>query len=295
MISKARTAAAGVVPGGGDPPRRVEPADSTTEVGRLGLALNEMLGRIEQAFAAQEASEQRLRRFLADASHELRTPLTSIRGYSELFRRGADSRPADLETAMRRIEEEARRMGVLVDDLLLLARLDADRPLARDSVDLVGIVTDAAHDARAADPDRTISLDTPSRLTLIGDADRLLQVVANQLANALRHTPAGTPIEMSLATSGDWATLSVRDHGPGLPPDALAMVFEPFSRLDASRGRATGGAGLGLAIVKAVVEAHGGRVDAVTPQDGGASFTVRLPLTSQASAHQEASPPLPPR
>ena len=275
----------------GDLSRRVAPAEPKTEVGRLGLALNDMLTQIEGAFAAQEASEQRLRRFLADASHELRTPLTSIRGYAELFRRGADERPEDLAVSMRRIEDEARRMGVLVDDLLLLARLDADRPLARERVDFAALVADCVHDARAADPEHDITLTAPVHLPLIGDDDRLRQVVVNLLSNAVRHTPPQTPVEVTVEAEegrGE-ATLRVRDHGPGLAEDQVDKVFEAFYRTDGARDRDSGGSGLGLAIVKTVVEAHGGSVEAVSPPGDGATFTVRLPLRVPATDRRPAS------
>jgi two-component system OmpR family sensor kinase len=303
----------------GDLSQRVQPAERTTEVGRLGLALNEMLARIERAFAAQEASEQRLRRFLADASHELRTPLTSIRGYAELFRRGAGERPEDLAVSMRRIEDEARRMGVLVDDLLLLARLDADRPLAQETVDFAALVADCVRDATAADPEQAISLAGPDRLLLTGDADRLRQVVMNLLTNAVRHTPPQTPVEVRLELDGTAASrtgsaaqaqsradgtspagtavLTIRDLGPGLPPDQLDRVFEAFYRVDTGRARDTGGSGLGLAIVKTVVEAHGGSVVVESAPGEGAAFVVRLPLQptpapddGRARAEDESDP-----
>jgi len=282
----------------GDLSQRVSPAEPKTEVGRLGLALNDMLTQIERAFAAQEASEQRLRRFLADASHELRTPLTSIRGYAELFRRGADERPEDLAVSMRRIEDEARRMGVLVDDLLLLARLDADRPLAREHIDFAALVADCVRDARAADPDHDITLAAPAQLPMTGDGDRLRQVVANLLANAVRHTPSQTPVEVTVETDDgqDAATLRVRDHGPGLSEDQLDKVFVAFYRTDSARDRDSGGSGLGLAIVKTVVEAHGGSIEAASVPGDGATFTVRLPVNPTPadggpSGHEEPSLP----
>ncbi len=296
----------------GDLSQRVQPAERTTEVGRLGLALNEMLAQIERAFAAQEASEQRLRRFLADASHELRTPLTSIRGYAELFRRGAGERPEDLAVSMRRIEDEARRMGVLVDDLLLLARLDADRPLAQETVDFAALVADCVRDATAADPEQGISLAGPDRLLLTGDADRLRQVVMNLLTNAVRHTPPQTPVEVRLELDrtaasrtgtaaqdqsradgtppAGTAVLTVRDHGPGLPPDQLDRVFEAFYRVDTGRARDTGGSGLGLAIVKTVVEAHGGAVVVESAPGEGAAFVVRLPLRPDPAGDDGRAP-----
>ena len=267
---------------GGDLTRRVEPAEPDTEVGRLGLALNAMLSQIEDAFEKQEASEKRLRRFLADASHELRTPLTSIRGYAELFHRGAAQRPEDLAIAMRRIEGEARRMGIMVEELLLLARLDDDRPLAHDPVDLALVVSDAVHDARVTDPQRTITLQSPAFLVVEGDDGRLRQVAANLLGNTVRHTPTGCPVDVTLAAEDGEAVFTVADHGPGISPEDRAMVFQPFFRLEEGRSRHTGGAGLGLAIVKSVVEAHGGSVAVAETDGGGATFVVRLPIAPVA-------------
>jgi len=264
----------------GDLSRRVEPAEPRTEVGRLGLSLNTMLGRIEEAFAERAATEDKLRRFLADASHELRTPLTSIRGYAEVFERGAKDDPEDLELAMRRIEEESKRMSIMVEELLVLARLGEGREPERAPVDLARVVSDAVSDARAAAPERAIELDAAETPTVIGDDAQLRQVVANLLGNALRHTPDDATIRIRLAPDGDSAALEVADDGPGLEPDVAAKVFEPFYRADASRTRQTGGAGLGLAIVEAIVEAHGGRVTLRTAPGAGAVFTVRLPLAA---------------
>jgi len=263
---------------GGDLSRRVEPADPRTEVGRLGIALNAMLSQIEAAFAERTESENRLRRFLADASHELRTPLTSIRGYSELFRRGADERPEDLATSMRRIEQEATRMGVLVDELLLLARLDQGRALELGPVDLMRVAEDAVSDARAVAPDRRIRLEAPEHEVVAGDESRLRQVMANLMTNALAHTPAGSPVEVRVGRSDANAVLEVRDHGPGLSAEERRHVFEPFYRSDPSRFRERGGAGLGLAIVSAIVEAHGGTVGVRSEPGDGACFRVELPL-----------------
>ncbi len=262
----------------GDLSRRVEPAEARTEVGRLGLALNSMLGQIESAFSAQQASEDRLRRFIADASHELRTPLTSIRGYAELFRRGAADRPEDLAKAMRRIEQEAGRMGVLVDDLLLLARLDQGRPLEREAVDLSRVAADAVDDARAVDPSRPITLEAPPRTTVRGDDVRLRQVVGNLMTNAHQHTPPGTPVHVRVATSNGSAILEVADRGPGLTAEQAAHVFERFYRGEESRTRAQGGTGLGLAIVAAIAEAHGGKAAVDTEPGHGARFRIELPL-----------------
>ncbi|MBS1870213.1 MAG: HAMP domain-containing histidine kinase [Actinobacteria bacterium] len=264
----------------GDLSQRVEPDDPRTEVGRLGLALNAMLERLERAFAGQKASEERLRRFLADASHELRTPLQSIRGYAELFRIGAAREPDEVDTAMRRIEQESARMGVLVEDLLTLARLDETRVGERVEVDLAALARDAVSDASAAAPERTISLDAPERdERVLGDPHQLAQVLANLLRNALVHTPPGTPIEVTVAAEGEEARLAVRDHGPGLPPDHdSAALFERFWRAEGGRKQGKAGAGLGLAIVAGVVARHGGRVAAADAPGGGAVFSVWLPL-----------------
>jgi two-component system, OmpR family, sensor kinase len=262
----------------GDLSRRVEPDNDRTEVGRLGRSLNAMLAQIEKAFAEREAGERRLRRFLADASHELRTPLASIRGYSELYRIGAAREPAEVERAMSRIEAESARMGGLVDDLLTLARVDEVREPAREPLDLRELLEDARDDARAAAPERTISLTPTGPVALEADGDALRRVFANLLRNAIVHTPDGSPIEISLAATEAWATVGVRDHGPGLPPGDPNAVFERFWRDSESRGRDDGGAGLGLAIVAALISAHGGTVEAANAADGGALFTVRLPL-----------------
>jgi len=262
----------------GDLSKRVEPADDTTEVGKLGTALNTMLGQIETSFEEQRASEARLRRFVADASHELRTPLTSIRGYAELFRRGAADRPEDLARAMRRIEDEGARMGLLVDDLLLLARLDQGRPLERRPVDLTGLVTDAAGDLRAADPDRPVALHPQPDVVVDGDEPRLRQVVANLLDNARTHTPDGTPVEIRLATEGGFAAIDVSDQGPGMTEDEQHRVFERFYRGDPSRSRESGGTGLGLSIAAAIVRAHGGTIGVRAAEGGGATVRITIPL-----------------
>ena len=267
----------------GDLTQRVTTDDDRTEVGRLGQTLNGMLTQIETAFAERTASEERLRRFVADASHELRTPLTSIRGFAELFRAGAAEDPETLARVMRRIEDEAKRMGLLVEDLLLLARLDQQRPLERTPVDLVALASDAVHDAGAVDPGRPLTLAIPEHLVVLGDEMRLRQVVGNLVTNALRHTPEGTPVTVRLAAGDGEAVLEVSDAGPGLAPDVAERVFERFYRVDPSRTRAQGvtkggGSGLGLSIVAAVVAAHGGRVDLETTPGEGATFRVSLPL-----------------
>jgi two-component system OmpR family sensor kinase len=247
-------------------------------VGRLGVALNTMLSEIEVAFAARAASEERLRRFLADASHELRTPLTSIRGYAEIFDRGARDRPEDLATSMRHIHAEANRMSVLVDDLLLLARLDRERPLAHEQVELTGVVAAAVDAARVKAPERTVSFAPAVPVIVTGDASRLRQVVDNLMANALNHTPEATPIVVDVTTDGTTALLTVADRGPGIDPADRDHIFEPFHRADPSRARATGGVGLGLAIVSAIATAHNGTVGVDSEPGAGATFWVRLPL-----------------
>ena len=263
---------------GGRLDERVADDDARTETGRLGRALNAMLDRLERAFREREASEQRLRTFLADASHELRTPLASMRGYAELFRIGAAREPADVEKAMRRIEEESRRMGLLLDGMLALVRLDEVAAVAHDDVDLAALTRDAVDDARAAAPDRPISASADGPVVVRGDADRLRQVLANLLRNALDHTPPATPVEVGLTSADGKARLEVRDHGPGLPVDDSAALFERFWRAEGGRERGRGGAGLGLAIVAAIAEAHGGRVTAQNAPGGGAAFVVSLPL-----------------
>jgi two-component system OmpR family sensor kinase len=284
----------------GDMSRRVVPTDEHTEVGRLGASLNEMLTQIEQAFANQQASEQRLRQFLADASHELRTPLTSIRGYSELFRRGAADRPEDLSSAMRRIEDEATRMGALVDDLLLLARLDQGRPLERVPVDLAEVAREVTADAAVVDPGRPITLEASSPIVVLGDEQRLCQAVANLVRNALDHTPPGTPVEVAVRAEGSRAVLTVTDHGPGIAPEHLERIFERFYRADPSRTRESGGMGLGLAIVSSIAEAHDGSARVEKNVASGATFVFELPHvprradvdTEDLASHEAERPPV---
>ena len=265
---------------GGDLSRRVSPATEKTEIGRLGLALNAMLGRLEAAFAERQASEDRLRLFLSDASHELRTPLSSIRGYAELFRIGAAREPADTEKAMRRIEEEAARMGVLVEDLLVLARLDEVRDVVHEPVDVGRVARDGVDDARATAPDREIDLEADAGVIVSGEPSQLRQVLANLLGNALVHTPPGTPIDVKVTRAGPRVRLEIRDHGRGLPTSDAAALFERFWRAEAGRERGRAGAGLGLAIVAGIVDAHGGTVRADNAPDGGAVFTVELPAAA---------------
>src|SRR6266487_4579863 len=322
--------------------RRVPERDPRTEIGRLGRSLNSMLSQIETAFHAREESEaaahrseERMRRFIADAGHELRTPLTAIRGFAEYYRQrgglvphwdreeqakaatsatsaagivhpqagmGSSGRggvagdgltPGDLDRLMQRVEKEAARMGLLVEDLLLLARLDQQRPLARQPVDLLSLAGDAVHDARLLAPARTVDLSVQAgaAFLVIGDEPRLRQVIGNLMSNALTHTPDGTPIEVSIGSgtldprlpgSSPAVTLDVTDHGPGMTPEQAHRVFERFYRKDQARTRATGGSGLGLAIVNALVSAHGGVASVRTAPGKGATFRIALPLAPEA-------------
>ena len=313
--------------------RRVPERDPRTEIGSLGRSLNIMLSQIETAFHKQEESEaaahrseERMRRFIADASHELRTPVTAIRGFAEYYRQrgglvrhwdraeagGAGARadraeeagltPVDLDRIMQRVEKEAARMGLLVEDLLLLARLDQQRPLARQPVDLLSLAADAVHDTRMLAPARTIDLSVQpgSAFLVIGDEARLRQVIGNLMSNALTHTPDGSPIEISLGTgtldpqAGDQTpavTLDVTDHGPGMTQEQARRVFERFYRADQARTRATGGSGLGLAIVRALVTAQGGVASVRTAEGQGATFRIALPLAPEALGQLDDADP----
>jgi two-component system, OmpR family, sensor kinase len=262
---------------GGDLSKRVEHANEKTEIGRLGRVLNTMLGQIESAFQAREASELQVRRFVADASHELRTPLAAVRAYAELFSRGAATRPDDLERSMRGVKRESERMSALVDELTLLAHLDEGQPVARDEVDLASVVAESVETARALDPERPIALATEPAV-VSGDRARLRQLVDNLLANARAHTPTATRIGVTLERSGKTAVLRVSDSGPGISPDELPHLFERFYRADTSRARASGGAGLGLSIVAALAEAHGGSATVSSEPGHGTTFTITLPL-----------------
>jgi two-component system OmpR family sensor kinase len=256
-----------------------EDADPRTEVGQVGAAINRMLGHVASALTAREASEQKLRTFVADASHELRTPLASIRGYAELTRMVGHDLPPDVVHSMGRIESESVRMTSLVEDLLLLARLDDGRELEKAPVDISRILADAVSDAHAAGPDHEWVLDVPDEPILVpGDAARLTQVVVNLLGNARVHTPAGTRVVASAVRSSDAVTVTVTDDGPGISTEVLPTVFERFARGDSSRSRAAGSTGLGLAIVAAVVEAHDGTVD-VASEPGRTTFTITLPAS----------------
>ncbi len=282
----------------GDLSRRVEIENSHSEVGRLGNSLNAMLAHIESAFAARTASEARMRRFAADASHELRTPLVTIRGFSELYRHGALASEEDVATAMGRIESEAKRMGSMVEDLLLLARLDEQRPLQQKPVDLQLIAHDAVVDTQASDRTRAITLTgldggPAGPAPVLGDEAKLRQVVGNLVGNALRYTPEGSPIELAVGvrTSGAGqprAVIEVRDHGPGISEEEAAKVFERFYRADTSRTRETGGSGLGLAIVAAIVGSHGGSVRVDATDGGGATLVVSLPVRREAADGTDA-------
>ncbi len=318
--------------------RRVPEHDPRTEIGRLGRSLNVMLSQIETAFHAREESEaaahqseERMRRFIADASHELRTPLTAIRGFAEYYRQrgglvthwdtsasasaSADEAgshvlataggltPDDLDRIMQRVEKEAARMGLLVEDLLLLARLDQQRPLARQPIDLLSLAGDAVHDARLLAPARTIDLSVQpgAAFLVIGDEARLRQVIGNLMSNALTHTPDGSPIEVSIGSgkldprvpdSPRAVTLDVTDHGPGMTPEQAHRVFERFYRADQARTRTSGGSGLGLAIVSALVAAHGGVASVRTTPDQGATFRIALPLDPEAGLAGDDDPDL---
>ncbi|MEU5553172.1 HAMP domain-containing sensor histidine kinase [Micromonospora sp. NPDC047793] len=255
----------------------VADTDPRTEVGQVGSALNRMLGHVAAALAARQASETRVRQFVADASHELRTPLAAIRGYAEVARRGRDQVPPDVAHALRRVESESTRMTRLVDDLLLLARLDSGRPLALEPVDLTALVVDAVSDAHVAGPEHHWQLDLPDTVVRVpGDPARLHQVLANLLANARVHTPPGSTVTTGLRLADGVVELRVADDGPGVPPELRPEVFERFARGDSSRSRAYGSTGLGLSIVAAVVEAHHGSVTLDT-RPGRTVFTVHLP------------------
>ncbi|MGA5439410.1 HAMP domain-containing sensor histidine kinase [Streptomyces griseoincarnatus] len=257
--------------------------DPHTEVGRVGAALNRMLDHVHGALHARQLSETRVRQFVADASHELRTPLASIRGYAELTRRGREEIGRDTRHALRRIESEAGRMTLLVEDLLLLARLDAGRPLRFEETDLLPLVVDTVSDARAAGPGHHWRLDLPDApAPVTADAARLQQVLVNLLANARAHTPPGTTVTARVRREGPWLRVDVADDGPGIPPELLPHVFERFARGDSARTRATGSTGLGLAIVRAVTAAHGGSVT-VGSVPGRTVFTLRLPAAAPAA------------
>jgi two-component system, OmpR family, sensor kinase len=289
-LSEVERTAAAIAAGQLD--RRVPTRDPRTEVGRLSLALNGMLAQIQSAMAASESSaekargsEERMRRFITDASHELRTPLTTIRGFAELYRQGAAN---DVEMLMSRIESESSRMGLLVEDLLLLARLDAQRPLDRRRVDLLVLASDAVHDARSIAPKRTITMevfDGPGTPEVLGDEPRLRQVLSNLMTNALQHTPDTADVTVRVGTDDGTAVIEVCDKGPGMNVEDAHRVFERFYRADSSRARASGGTGLGLSIVDSLVYAHGGTVSVTTAPGQGCRFRVELPRIADVPAH----------
>lgn len=263
---------------------RLEPEDTDprTEVGQVGAAFNRLLGHVERALAARHASETQVRQFVADASHELRTPLASIRGYAELVRRSPEELPDSARRALERVEAESVRMSALVEDLLLLARLDAGRPLAREEVDVAALAVDAVMDAHAAGPEHVWRLDVPEEgAVVVGDAARLHQVVANLLTNARVHTPPGTTVTVGVRGGEGGVRVEVRDNGPGVPENLMPVLFQRFSRGDGARNRAAGSTGLGLAIADAVVGAHGGRIE-VTSRPGATTFAVWLPSATAA-------------
>ena len=279
-----------------DIPARVHDPVPTTEVGQVGLAVNAMLDHVESSLKTRADTEERLRRFVSDAGHELRTPLAAVRGYAELMRRGAANDPEQSRHAAERIEAAGSRMGLLVEDLLLLASLDEERPLAHDVVDLHKLVDDAVAEAATAGPDHEWSVEaSENRVSVIGDSARLHQAVANLLANARAHTPAGTDVVARVWGDATTGYVEVRDDGPGFPADLLPRVTDRFARGDSSRSRATGGSGLGLAIVKAVVEAHGGTVTVGNATPGpGALVRVSVPIAPAPGAATvvAAAPPL---
>ncbi|MFZ0492691.1 MAG: HAMP domain-containing sensor histidine kinase [Acidimicrobiia bacterium] len=261
----------------GDLSRRVPDLQSGTELGRLGLSLNEMLGHLENAFETEREGKERLRQFAADASHELRTPLTAIFGYAQLRKRGGLSTPEAEDKAWDRIESESLRMASLVEDLLTLARLGQSTPLQLGDVDLAAVVRNAAADHAAMDPDRPVSVEAPDRVVVQGDEHQLTQVVASLLSNTRVHTPAGTKMEISVVDGAENVEVVAEDDGPGIPEAAMEHIFDRFYRADPSRSRASGGAGLGLSIVRAIVEAHGGTVSVDAADTGGTRITIELP------------------
>ncbi|MDR2373666.1 MAG: HAMP domain-containing histidine kinase [Bifidobacteriaceae bacterium] len=272
---------------GGNLATRMPPARTGTEVGHLTDSLNAMLTQIEAAFATQSASEARMRAFVSDASHELRTPLAAIRGYAELYRMGGLEQAEALAVALRRIEDAAADMGVLVGDLSTLARLGQAQALRQRAVDLLGLAADAVADAKAIDPGRPVTLLEPAQAPgpVWADESALRRILTNLLANAVRHTPPGSAVEVLVSQpTASEAMVEVRDHGPGIPPEKRQQVFDRFFRLDDSRSRDRGGSGLGLAIVAGLVAAHGGGVDVIETPGGGATFRVVLPLAPEAAS-----------
>jgi two-component system OmpR family sensor kinase len=276
----------------GDLDRRVPGDTKRTELGRLARVLNTMLARIQDAFAQRDATEARLRRFVADASHELRTPVAAVAAYAELFERGASERPDDLARVMSGIRNETGRMAQLVDDLLLLARLDQGRPLEHEPVELVAVAGQAVDAARAVGEAWPVELEAAAPVEVDGDEHRIRQVFDNLLANVRAHTPAGTHTVVRVERVDGDAVVTVRDDGPGLGEEQARRVFERFYRADPSRSRQHGGAGLGLAIVAAIVAAHRGRVTLASEPGAGATFTIRLPLARPDGADADDAQPV---
>jgi two-component system OmpR family sensor kinase len=268
----------------GDLSQRVPDVATGTEAGELGLALNQMMTRIEEAFDERTRSENRLRRFAADASHELRTPVATVRGYAELYRAGGLEDPQDLADAMRRTEQEAVRMGSLIDDLLLLARLDQGRPLDHHPVDLGALARDAVADARVVHPERLLEADAPAPVVVDGDDGRLRQVVANLVGNALVHSSPDAAVRVRARLDGTDAVLEVTDEGPGMDAEVAQQAFERFYRADPSRSRHQGGSGLGLSIVDAISVAHGGRAELRTAPGEGTTVRIVLPAATPVTA-----------
>ena len=279
-IRRMTAAASGIAEGSLS--QRVPVESTATEAGQLGAALNGMLDRLETSFDERTRTEDRLRQFAADASHELRTPVQTIRGYGELYRMGALHDEARLSDAMRRTEQEASRMGRIIEDLLLLARLDQQRPLDRRPVDVVGLVRDAAADARAVQPDRIVTTAAPDEVTIVGDEMKLRQVLGNLVGNALAHTPIDSPVTLAVAVDSTSAIITVADAGPGMDDESAAHAFERFFRSDRSRSRAHGGSGLGLSIVQGFIEEHGGTVTLHSDLTVGTRVTIILPLLASA-------------
>jgi two-component system OmpR family sensor kinase len=268
----------------GDLSQRVPDVAPGTEAGELGLALNQMMTRIEEAFDERARTESRLRRFAADASHELRTPVATVRGYAELYRAGGLEDPQALADAMRRTEQEAVRMGSLIEDLLLLARLDQGRPLDHHPVDLGALARDAVADARVVHPERVLEADAPAPVVVEGDDGRLRQVVANLVGNALVHTPPDAAVRVRAPLEGVDAVLEVSDEGPGMDAGVAQQAFERFYRADPSRSRHKGGSGLGLSIVDAITVAHGGRAELRTAPGEGTTVRIVLPAAAPATS-----------
>lgn len=263
--------------------RLPEPTSTGTESSELAITLNQMLDRVQGAVAKQSRSEERLRQFVADASHELRTPVTTIRGFAELYRHGGLADPDSLSDAMRRTEQESMRMGRLVEDMLDLAKLDQERPIRYEPLDLSRLVQDSVLDAKATAPERPITSDIANSIALRGDDDRLRQVLGNIIGNAIVHTPDGTPVSVTATSDGDRATVTIADEGDGMDADAASRMTERFYRADPSRSRERGGSGLGMAITEAIIKAHGGQIVVDSQPGVGTEISIELPLNNPAA------------